>query len=47
MNWDRHNWTPEISHGLRDKEFGYNYTFSNIRHTWLETMNSGPFASKQ
>ncbi len=46
MNWDRSRWSPEASQGQMDMPFGENYIYSNIRHTWGETLNSGPFASK-
>lgn len=44
MNWDRDRWTPEESQGSYGNEFGENYIYSNIRHTWGEQINTAPFA---
>jgi hypothetical protein len=44
MNWDRNHWTPNASNGTENSGDGQNYLFSNINHTWGETLNSGPFA---
>ncbi len=46
MNWDRDRWTPESSQGTQDRAFGENYIYSNVRHTWGEYPNTGPFGGK-
>lgn len=46
MNWDRNYWQPEVNWGTRDKLPEYHSSYSNIRHTWGEYPNSGPYAGK-
>ena len=44
MNWDRDSWTPEASHSSNNGTLVEAFRFSNIRHTWGESPNPGPYS---